>query len=119
MSNRFTPEIVQMLEQIPNAFYALDKDLNFIYANRVVLKLMQKKEEEIIGNNIADLFTTEMHQQLIAMYKNTLATGKEGYFEAYHERLNIWFEIYAYPSDYGLAVYIHDISKRKEVEKSL
>ena len=49
MQSRFTPEVIQMLEHIPNAIYAQDQDLRFKFANKRMLEFMFKAEEDIIG----------------------------------------------------------------------
>ncbi len=40
-------------------------------------------------------------------------------FDEFYPPLNTWFEVRAYPSEEGLAVYFHDITTRKEAENRL
>jgi PAS domain S-box-containing protein len=108
-----------MLEHIPNAFYALDRNMNFIYANNQVLRLMRKTEDEITGKNIWDIFSHNIDTPMYEVLNDTLRSGNTGHLEYYFKPYDKWFEVYAYPSDYGLAVYINDISDRKKVETHL
>lgn len=116
MPGRFTPEVIQLLEHIPNAFYALDQDLRFIHANRRVQELMGRKERELIGRLIWDVFPHYRGSPLFDTLTGAVETGIPAHLEEYFPPLSRWFEVYAYPSEYGLAVYVNDITDRKKTE---
>jgi GAF domain-containing protein len=108
-----------MLEHTPNAFYALDNNLCFLYANRRIQELMNLPEDGLIGKCLRDLRPASIGSTLFQLMEHALATGETGHLEEYFPPLNKWFEVYIYPSDYGLAIYVNDITGRKKSEQQL
>lgn len=119
MSGRFTPEVIQILEHIPNAFYALDRDMRFIHVNKRVQELMKKAHPELIGNSIWEAFPQFIDTPLYQALNKAAETGEPVRMEDYFLPPGRWFEVYAYPSEYGLAVYVNDITDRKKAEVHL
>jgi PAS domain S-box-containing protein len=119
MPSRFTPEVVSMLEHIPNAFYALDKDFRFIYANRKIQQLLGMTEEALIGQNLWELFPAWVGTPIYNSFKQALNASEPITFESYSPLNRAWFEVRAFPSEYGLAIYANDISERKKAETRL
>lgn len=119
MPQRFTAEVVQMLEHIPNAFYALDRDLRFIHLNRRILELMRKSEEELIGKYIWDVYPNWIGTEFQQTLHDSLKNGTVGHIEQYYKPASQWVEVYAYPSEYGLAIYVNDITARKKMADHL
>ncbi|MBC7183920.1 MAG: hypothetical protein H5U30_10185, partial [Marinobacter sp.] len=52
-------------------------------------------------------------------YRHAVATGESVSFEAYYPPVEEWFEISAYPSEEGLAVYYRSATSRKQAEQKL
>src|SRR6478672_5320489 len=102
MPSRFTPEVVSMLEHIPNAFYALDKDFRIIYANKKILQLLGKPEEELIGQNLWELFPAWVGTPVYHSFHSAINGGEPISIESYSPLNRAWFEVSAFPSEYGL-----------------
>ena len=52
-------------------------------------------------------------------YRGAVRTGLERVFEAYYPApLNAWYEVRAWPSPDGLAVYFLEITERRSAEES-
>lgn len=119
MAGKFTPDVVQMLENIPNAFYALDKGLKFIYANKKIQELMRRDEAELLGKHIWEVFSATANTPLYNTLQSALENKEVSYLQEYYKPYDKWFELYAYPSEYGLAIYVNDITARKKNENHL
>jgi PAS domain S-box-containing protein len=119
MPGRLTPEVISMLEHIPNAFYALDRNFTFLHANSKIQQLLNKTEDELIGQNIWTLFPAWKERNLYALLHQTMSKGQPARLEEFSPAFQKWFEINAYPSSYGLAIYVTDITDRKNAEAKL
>src|SRR5262249_44857752 len=108
-----------ILESITDAFYALDRQWRFTYLNKQAEKLLCTTQDERLGNNIGE----EIPAATVAGTNKELFTEMAEQvkvdFEAFHPPFEAWFEVHAYPSYDGLAVYFHDITARKRAEGEL
>ena len=108
-----------ILESITNAFFALDRQWHFTYVNREAERLLRKKREELIGRNVWVEFPQAVGSAFFNEYHKALAEQVSVAFEAYYPPFDTWFEVHAYPSPDGLAVYFQDIGERKKAEQAL
>ena len=108
-----------MLEHIPNAFYALDRDFRFIHVNKRIVELLGRTETELLNNSIWQLFPEWKQLPYYEVLQQAMSGNTTGHLERFSQIHHRWFELYAYPSDYGLAIYIHDVTERKQAEMRL
>src|SRR5262249_22030110 len=104
---------------ITDGFYTLDRQWRFTYLNKQAEQLLRRTQAELLGKNAWGEFPQatvagthkEIHQ----------AEGEQVkiYIEGCYPPLEACFEIRAYPSSDGLAVYFHDITARKRAEGEL
>ncbi|MGE0929238.1 PAS domain S-box protein [Peijinzhouia sedimentorum] len=109
----------EILESIGDGFYAVDKTWKVTYWNYHAENLLQRKREEMIGANLWDKFPETVKLSFYQHYQAALSTGLVSHFEEYFPPLSAWFEVSAYPSSNGLAVYFKDVTERKQTEKQL
>src|ERR1051325_5348225 len=105
MPNRLTPEVISMLEHIPNAFYALDKNFCFLHANSKIQQLLSKREHELIGENIWKMYPEWKERPLYPVLNRAMDMAQPERLEEFSSLYQKWFEINAYPSSFGLAIY--------------
>ena len=107
------------LESITDAFCSFDREWRFTYVNRQAEELLGRGRASLIGKNHWDEYSETVGSEVERAYRRALAdnvtVGLEHYF-APHDR---WYELHAYPSPEGLAVYFRDVSERKKNELSL
>jgi PAS domain S-box-containing protein len=107
------------LESITDAFCSFDRAWRFTYVNRQAEELLGRDRASLIGKNHWDEYPETVGTEVERAYRRALAenitVGLEHYF-APHDR---WYELHAYPSPEGLAVYFRDVSERKRSELSL
>lgn len=109
----------KILESIHDAFYSVDRDWRFTYVNTRACELWKKKPEELIGQNVWDVFSVGPETMAFRELHQAMADGSECAFETYSDVLNSWVQVRVYPTDEGIAVYLLDISDRKKAEASL
>jgi PAS domain S-box-containing protein len=114
-------QIEDILDRISDAFYAVDRELRVVYANRRLEELIQQPREELIGQRIADIFPNawegdwESYRRRFAAVGDALAAR----FESFSEALGAWIEGTIYRSDTGYSVYLQDVSGRRRIEEEL
>ena len=109
----------RILESTTDAFFALDPQRRFIFVNERAEQVLQKPREELLGSDVEVAFPETRGSRFYAECRNAVVSGEEVHFEEFYAPLGKWFEVHAYPSEEGLAVYFRDVTKRKQGEKQL
>ncbi|RYX94162.1 MAG: EAL domain-containing protein [Comamonadaceae bacterium] len=116
---RLAQQLASTLESISDAFFTLDAEWRFVYLNTQSEKLLGRKRGQLIGQRVWEEFRRTVQ----------FATGMEGgvdkvtrwplEFERYYAPTKLWFEIRASPSDGGYAVYMRDVTERRQSQAQL
>jgi PAS domain S-box-containing protein len=105
-----------ILESIGDTFFAVDKNWVVTYWNNTAEKVLFKSKDEMLQNNLWDIFADAIGSESYNKYHLALEINKPVHFEDYYPPLKMWYEISAYPSANGLSVYFKDITERKQTE---
>jgi PAS domain S-box-containing protein len=108
-----------ILESITDAFYTLDREWRFTYLNRQAEQLLRRTQAELLGKNAWAEFPEATVAVTHKEFHQAMAEQVKVDFEVFYPPFEAWFEIRAYPSSDGLAVYFHDITARKRTEREL
>ncbi len=111
--------IVNILESITDAFFALNQEWQFTYLNPQAEQLLQRTREELLGKNVWDEFPEAVSSTFYPEYHKAISDQVSVAFEEFYPPLNTWFEVHAYPTQDGLAVYFRDINRRKKAVEAL
>tara|TARA_R110002072_G_scaffold84678_2_gene191954 strand:- start:1611 stop:7277 length:5667 start_codon:yes stop_codon:yes gene_type:complete len=110
-STRLATQLNDTLESITDGFFILDREWRFSFANAHAEMMLSRSRGDMIGNAIWDVFPSffgsSFHENYTRARQENVAVHFEGYIPP---PLNRWYEVNAYPSDGGLAVYFRDIS---------
>jgi PAS domain S-box-containing protein len=110
---RSEAEVFAILESITDAFFYLDREWRFAYVNRQAQVVLNRRQEELVGERVWEDPTFYPH------YRRAVAEGRRVTFEAYYPPLGKWFGVRAYPSESGLSVYFQDVTERRQAEEKL
>ncbi|MFC7000081.1 PAS domain-containing sensor histidine kinase [Rufibacter roseus] len=114
-------QLASVFESITDAFFFLDKEYRLSFVNKEFERILKVNREELIGQKIMDVFPEEVDGTFFKHYRYALQNREAVHFEAYLERLDIWLEVKAFPSEEGLSVYFADITdkinNKRELEK--
>ena len=102
-----------ILESIGDAFFAVDHNWTVTYWNNMAEKVLGKQKQEMLNQNLWDIFNDAVGSESYKNYHTAIATDTAIHFEDYYPPLAKWYEVSAYPSASGLAVYFKDITERK------
>ncbi|HEX8119136.1 MAG TPA: PAS domain S-box protein, partial [Pyrinomonadaceae bacterium] len=80
---------------------------------------MLLEREQVLGGCIWELLPGLVDSAIYEQYRRAVAEQTPVEFEIFYPPLGGWFEVRAYPSKDGLAVYSQDITERKRAEEAL
>ncbi|MBZ8179956.1 adenylate/guanylate cyclase domain-containing protein [Oscillatoria salina] len=112
-------QIVELLEGMTDAFFALDRQWRFTYVNQVASKILHRKPEELLGKILWAEFPETLGSTLEQEYRKAATQQVSVTFEEYYQPIERWLEVRAFPSYEGVSVFFHDITQRKRTEAAL
>ncbi len=107
------------LASITDAFFTLDREWRFTYLNREAERLLQRTRDELLGAHIWNEFPEARGTTSDVMCSKAVATGESVHFDQFYPPLDRWFNVRAYPSEDGIAVYFQDVSEERASEARL
>ncbi|MBK5929617.1 EAL domain-containing protein [Halochromatium salexigens] len=107
------------LESITDGFFALDRDWRFAYLNREAARLLQQPREHLLGKPFWQCYPEAIGTRIESAYRRAMLTQETVTFEEYYRPFSTWFEIRAFPSQEGLAVYFQDVTEQHRMVRRL
>jgi PAS domain S-box-containing protein len=109
-------QLARLLETMTDAFFRLDRQWVFSYVNPEAERILNRRQEELIGRWIWEAFPEAVGSQFQQQYELAVRAGVPVSFEDYFSPLDMWYEVRATPDADGLSVFFHDVSDRKRAE---
>jgi diguanylate cyclase (GGDEF)-like protein/PAS domain S-box-containing protein len=107
----------RILESITDAFYTLDREWRFTYLNNEARRSLRLSSDELLGKTIWEEFPEAVGTPFYYEFHRAFTQNCTVSFEEFYTPLDGWFEVRAYPSVEGLAVYFRNVTERKRAEK--
>jgi PAS domain S-box-containing protein len=111
-------QIKNILESISDGFIAVDQEWRCTYANGKATELSRIPREELLGNKIWDLRSGE-NTAIYSELHRAMKDKAPAHFEEYYAPLGAWFQVDAYPTRSGLAIFGRDVTERKQFSEQL
>jgi PAS domain S-box-containing protein len=112
-------QLESVLGSISDAFFALDRAWRFTYVNDRAAQMLERARDEILGRNIWEQFAPAVGSVFEREYRRAMDTRVPVVFEEYYAPIDGWFEVRAYPSPEGIAVYFQDVTRRRRAAAAL
>ncbi|MEP7213655.1 MAG: PAS domain-containing protein [Acidobacteriota bacterium] len=112
-------EVSEMVENMSNSSFAVDRNGNFTYANRRAEQFLGISRGEVLGKNIWRVLADTGESEFVEKLRRASGVQAEQTFEAFSPKLNLWMEVRVHPASSGASVYIRDITERKRREENL
>ena len=106
-----------VLESIRDAFFALDRDGRFTYANLKAESYFGQPRERILGSSLLDLLPGDFSSR--EAYLDALRAQEIRFFECHSPTRNAWHEARVFPLGGGISVYLRDITETKRAEEEI
>ncbi|MFM1918425.1 MAG: hypothetical protein RLZZ303_59, partial [Candidatus Hydrogenedentota bacterium] len=116
---RMEERLVRTLEAISEAFITMDTEWRFTYMNIEAERILQRSRDELIGKVVWDEYPQAGGPAFERAYLEAVETGKPVEFEEYYPGLDYWFNVRAFPTADGLAVYFNDVTLKRRARDEL
>ncbi len=107
------------LANMSDAFLLVDREWRVVYLNRSAEQLVEQSREHLLGRVLWDEFPDLDDTIAGERYRHAMETGESVHFELYYDPLENWFEVNAYPTEEGVAVYFSRTTERRKLEAQL
>ena len=108
----------RVLEAMPAAFYSLDRSWRFTHLNAEAERLLGRTREELLGQVVWEAFPGAVNSDFELHFRAAVRSGSPVNFDAYYPApLHGWYEVRAWPSPDGLAVYFLEVTERRRAQK--
>lgn len=112
--------VARALEAMPTAFFHLDPQWRFTYANPEAERLLGGIGSDVVGHVIWELFPAAVGSDFERHYRGAAASGRPVAFEAYYPPpLDAHYEVRAWPTPDGLSVYFVDVTDRRRAQDAV
>ncbi|MEJ6979661.1 PAS domain S-box protein [Pedobacter sp. P351] len=101
-----------ILESITDGFFTVDRDWNVTYWNYEAERILRRSRREMLGKNLWNEYKDAMPLKFYSEYQRAIEEQISVQFEEFLPRLDLWFEVTAYPSPDGLSVYFKDVTSK-------
>jgi PAS domain S-box-containing protein len=110
--------MMEILDSITDAFYAVDFDFRFTFINRRAEEIWGRPRADLIGKILWEEFpqSNDISRESIG---RAMRERREVEYETISKVLHRWISVKAYPSATGLSVYFRDISEQKQQQEAL
>lgn len=112
-------QIVNLLENMMDAFFATDRQGFFTYINPEAMAILQLEGQEILNQSMWEAVPELIGANFKQQFRWALEQQSSAVFEEFYEPGNRWLEIRIFPSYDGMSVFFHDITLRKQTEVAL
>lgn len=107
------------LESINEGFYLLDRDWRFTFFNRRAEELLGSPRETRLGRVLWEAYPPIVGTIFDIEYRRAMDSGEAVSFTTLYAPMGRWFEVHAFPSSEGLAVYFQDVTEQRAAEAQL
>jgi serine phosphatase RsbU (regulator of sigma subunit)/PAS domain-containing protein len=112
--------VARTLEVMPTAYFHLDPEWRFTYANPEAERLLGAIGADVVGQVIWDLFPDAVGSEFETRYRGAVESGTPGAFEAYYPPpLDDWYEVRCWPTPDGLSVYFLEVTEQRRAREAL
>ena len=109
----------EVLENISDAFITFDRQWRFTFVNGRAEQLLDRPRARLLGRIVWEAFPEAAASLARREYERAVETGVTARFTEHYEPLGRTFEVTAYPTAEGLAVYFHDVTERRQAEEAV
>ncbi len=118
-ATRLATRLTTTFESITDALFTLDREWRFVYLNAEAERLLERRREELHGRVVWDEFPAALSTQFDEAYHRAMREQVTVSIEEHYPPLDKWFEVHAYPSAEGLAVYFRDVTEKRRTRNIL
>jgi PAS domain S-box-containing protein len=105
-----------ILESITEGVFTLDREWRFGFVNGEGHRILGRNPGELVGKVIGEEFPAYPGSDFERHYQAAMHERRKTAFTAFYPPLDAWYDVTAYPTPEGVAVYFRDVSARVAIE---
>ncbi len=109
-----TNEIKDVFERVSDAFVSIDSTGKLNYLNKKAAQLLKLNSPQILGTSLEKALSHSDYFPLVTQAHQAIQSQETSKAEQFIESTQSWFEIFFYPSQEGLSIYLRDITEQKK-----
>ena len=114
-----TADVVDVLNSMTDAFYVYDQEWRYTFVNTAGERFAQTPKEKMLGQSVWDVFPEVVGTPVQEVMLRAARERTTTYTEAQPAYADLWYSLWAYPTNNGAAVYMQDITELKHLEEQL
>jgi len=111
--------IGEVIESVEDAFISFDQSGVVQFANHAAKQLANNDGKPIVGRALRELLQHEETLPLYSLLERVRTSQRDESIEYLAPELKRWYDARAFPADGGAALYMSDVTARKETETHL
>lgn len=117
-AERARGDTLAILESISDPFAVLDREWRYVYLNEAAARAAFGARDDLIGRRLVEIAPDAEESPFLQAYRTAMDERTAVQVEAYSTALEGWYEAHAYPSPTGIAVYLRDVTARRDLEEA-
>ena len=118
MARQQSVRLGAMLEATTDAVFLVDRNWRFTVLNSRAIGLIASRKQ-LLGENLWESFPHLVKTPALQQFETVMYQRAAQEFEFFYAPLECWFAVQAYPTDDGVAIFFHDITRAREHERML
>ncbi|MBL0134936.1 MAG: hypothetical protein IPP79_13600 [Chitinophagaceae bacterium] len=107
------------LNRISDACVAFDTSMNFVGVNEAGAIFFESTLERLVGRNYFEVIEESRDSPVSKAFLNAIQQQKVEIIDAFSNKKNSWYSYRIYPSNYGISVFIHELTAADKAEAIL
>lgn len=118
-ASRTAARLSATIESLTDAFVLVDDAWRLVHVNAEAERLLGRPRADLLGADLWSHLRDEPGNRFEAHVRRAADERVAVDFDTHYEALDTWFEVRAFPSDEGLAIYVRDVTERRRLLERL
>lgn len=118
-SERLSQQLQNTLASITDAFFSLDKNLCFSYANEQAANLLDRPRSALLNNLSVSDTIIDADGSFSRQLERAMLSQKMIAFDFWLASRELWLDVRIYPAAEGLTIYLRDITRLRREQQEL
>lgn len=118
-SEHLSQQLQNTLASITDAFFSLDKNMCFSYANEQAANLLERPRSALLNHLPVSNTAIDADGSFSRQLERAMLSQQMTAFEFWFASRELWLDVRIYPAAEGLTVYMRDITRRRREQEEL
>jgi len=114
--SRDSKQVTDVLDRLTDVFYSVDANWTVVQTNPAFETAVGDKSP-MLGKHLWKEFPGQEETNLYLMLFKVMQDRLPQEIEMEHTEVSKWFRVHAFPTEFGISVFNHEITERKQLEK--